>query len=242
MLSVNPRGSTSYGEQFANLINHAYPGQDYDDLMSAVDGAIAQGFADGDHLYVTGGSGGGVLTAWIVGKTNRFRAAVTQKPVIDWASFALTADAPAFFSRYWFGHYPWRIRRASGRARLSLVATSDPDDGGGGGELSHPGERGRAILAGCSFWEFDRAPRTWRRARVASRLSSRQGAGHPRLVRMLSKECHWRHSYGKLATRRTSAKGSQARAGVEPPSARAHILGDMGAAFLRLRCRSRPRG
>ncbi len=79
VLSVNPRGSTSYGEQFANLINHAYPGQDYDDLMSAVDAAIAQGFADGDHLYVTGGSGGGVLTAWIVGKTNRFRAAVTQK-------------------------------------------------------------------------------------------------------------------------------------------------------------------
>ena len=118
VLSANPRGSTSYGAEFANLIHHAYPGQDYDDLMSAVDAAIAQGFADPDHLFVTGGSGGGVLTAWIVGKTNRFRAAATQKPVIDWASFVLTSDGPAFFSRYWFGHIPGRTRRASGRARL----------------------------------------------------------------------------------------------------------------------------
>src|SRR5262249_34928207 len=57
VLSVNPRGSTSYGAEFANLIHHAYPGQDYDDLMSAVDEAVTQGFADPDHLYVTGGSG-----------------------------------------------------------------------------------------------------------------------------------------------------------------------------------------
>jgi dipeptidyl aminopeptidase/acylaminoacyl peptidase len=122
VLSVNPRGSTSYGAEFANLIHHAYPGQDYDDLMSAVDAAIAQGFADGDHLYVTGGSGGGVLTAWIVGKTNRFRAAATQKPVIDWSSFVLTSDSPPFFSRYWFGHYPWEDPQGFwARSPLSLV-------------------------------------------------------------------------------------------------------------------------
>ena len=122
VLSVNPRGSTSYGAEFANLIHHAYPGQDYDDLMSAVDAAIAQGFADPDHLFVTGGSGGGVLTAWIVGKTNRFRAAATQKPVIDWSSFVLTADGPAFFSRYWFGHYPWEDPQGFwARSPLSLV-------------------------------------------------------------------------------------------------------------------------
>lgn len=107
VLSANPRGSTSYGAEFANLIHHAYPGRDYDDLMSAVDAAIAQGFADPDQLYVTGGSGGGVLTAWIVGKTNRFRAAASQKPVIDWASFVLTADFTPVFARYWFGKYPW---------------------------------------------------------------------------------------------------------------------------------------
>ena len=122
VLSVNPRGSTSYGEAFANLIHHAYPGNDYDDLMSAVDAAIAQGFADPDRLFVTGGSGGGVLTAWIVGRTTRFRAAATQKPVIDWSSFALTADSPAFFSRYWFGAYPWEDPEAFWRrSPLSLV-------------------------------------------------------------------------------------------------------------------------
>lgn len=122
VLSVNPRGSTSYGEEFANLIHHAYPGRDYDDLMASVDAAIAAGFADPDRLYVTGGSGGGVLTAWIVGKTDRFKAAATQKPVIDWASFALTADNPAFFSRYWFGKYPWEDHEAFwARSPLSLV-------------------------------------------------------------------------------------------------------------------------
>jgi dipeptidyl aminopeptidase/acylaminoacyl peptidase len=122
VVSVNPRGSTSYGEEFANLIHHAYPGNDYDDLMSAVDAAIAQGVADPERLFVTGGSGGGVLTAWIVGRTNRFRAAVTQKPVIDWASFVLTADNPSFFSRYWFGRFPWEDHEAFWRrSPLSLV-------------------------------------------------------------------------------------------------------------------------
>ena len=122
VLSVNPRGSTSYGEEFANLIHHAYPGRDYDDLIAAVDAAIAGGYADPDKLFVTGGSGGGVLTAWIVGKTDRFKAAATQKPVIDWTSFALTADAPAFFSRYWFGKYPWEDQESFWtRSPLSLV-------------------------------------------------------------------------------------------------------------------------
>jgi dipeptidyl aminopeptidase/acylaminoacyl peptidase len=122
VLSVNPRGSTSYGEEFANLIHHAYPGRDYDDLIAAVDAAVAGGYADPDELFVTGGSGGGVLTAWIVGKTDRFKAAATQKPVIDWTSFALTADGPAFFSRYWFGKYPWEDHEAFWtRSPLSLV-------------------------------------------------------------------------------------------------------------------------
>jgi dipeptidyl aminopeptidase/acylaminoacyl peptidase len=107
VLYANPRGSTSYGAEFANLIHHAYPGQDYDDLISAVDAAVAKGFVDPDNLFVTGGSGGGVLTAWIIGKTHRFRAAAVQKPVIDWASFALTSDAYSTFAKYWFGKFPW---------------------------------------------------------------------------------------------------------------------------------------
>lgn len=119
---ANPRGSTSYGEAFANQIDKAYPGRDYDDLMSAVDAAIAKGFVDKDNLFVTGGSGGGVLTAWIVGKTDRFRAAVTQKPVINWSSFVLTADMTPFFARYWFGKLPWEDPQGYwARSPLSLV-------------------------------------------------------------------------------------------------------------------------
>ncbi len=104
---VNPRGSTSYGEEFGNLIHHAYPSHDYEDLMSAVDHVIGRGFIDESQMYVTGGSGGGVLTAWIVGKTERFRAAVVAKPVINWASFVLTADAYSYFTKYWFPTTPW---------------------------------------------------------------------------------------------------------------------------------------
>jgi acylaminoacyl-peptidase len=107
VLYTNPRGSTSYGEEFGNLIHHAYPSQDYDDLMSGVDAVIERGYVDPDQLFVTGGSGGGVLSAWIVGKTDRFRAAVVQKPVINWYSFVLYADNPATFWRYWFPGPPW---------------------------------------------------------------------------------------------------------------------------------------
>lgn len=122
VLYTNPRGSTSYGYEFANLIHHNYPGQDYDDLMSGVDAVIARGFIEEDRLFVTGGSGGGVLTAWIVGKTDRFAAAAVQKPVINWASFVLHADAIPFFARYWFGEMPWENPDAYWeRSPLSLV-------------------------------------------------------------------------------------------------------------------------
>jgi dipeptidyl aminopeptidase/acylaminoacyl peptidase len=122
VLSPNPRGSTSYGEAFAQQIDKAYPGNDYFDLISIVDQAIALGIADPDALFVTGGSGGGVLTSWIVGKTNRFKAAATQKPVINWATQALTADGPAFFGPYWLGAQPWeRPELFWERSPLSLV-------------------------------------------------------------------------------------------------------------------------
>ena len=107
VLYANPRGSTSYGADFAHQIQYAYPGNDYDDLMSGVDALIERGVADPEQLYVTGGSGGGVLTAWIVGKTDRFRAAVVVKPVINWLSFVLTADMYPFFRMAWFSEDPW---------------------------------------------------------------------------------------------------------------------------------------
>ena len=107
VLYTNPRGSTSYGEAFAKAIDRKYPGDDYGDLMAAVDAAVASGVADPNNLFVTGGSGGGILTAWIVGKTDRFKAAAAQKPVINWTSEALTMDNTAFTSRYWFDNPPW---------------------------------------------------------------------------------------------------------------------------------------
>jgi dipeptidyl aminopeptidase/acylaminoacyl peptidase len=122
VLYANPRGSTSYGEAFGNLIHHNYPGEDFNDLMSGVDTLIEQEIADPERLYVTGGSGGGVLTAWIIGKTNRFKAAVVAKPVINWISFTLTADAYPFFYRYWFPDTPWNIpEHYFARSPLSLV-------------------------------------------------------------------------------------------------------------------------
>jgi len=122
VLYTNPRGSTSYGADFANLIHQNYPSEDYDDMIDLVDATIAQGSIDSDQLYVTGGSGGGVLTAWIVGKTDRFRAAVVAKPVINWASFVLTADFSATYSKYWFPDMPWNAAdHYWKRSPLSLV-------------------------------------------------------------------------------------------------------------------------
>ena len=122
VLYMNPRGSDSYGEEFVNLIHHNYPSQDYDDLMTGVDALIERGIADPEQLYVTGGSGGGVLTAWIVGKTDRFRAAVVAKPVINWTSFNLSADIVSMVSRYWFGAFPWEDQEQYWRrSPLSLV-------------------------------------------------------------------------------------------------------------------------
>jgi dipeptidyl aminopeptidase/acylaminoacyl peptidase len=122
VLYINPRGSTSYGEDFANLIQHNYPGEDYDDLMSGVDALIAKGIVDEQNLFVTGGSGGGVLTSWIVGKTDRFRAAVVAKPVINWYSFALTADMYNYFYKYWFPGLPWEhTEQYMKRSPISLV-------------------------------------------------------------------------------------------------------------------------
>jgi dipeptidyl aminopeptidase/acylaminoacyl peptidase len=119
---ANPRGSTSYGAAFANEIDKKYPGQDYDDLMSVVDDAIARGFADPSRLYVTGGSGGGVLTSWIIGKTDRFKAAATQKPVINWVSEVLTADGYVGMAKNWFGKMPWEDPQGYwARSPLSLV-------------------------------------------------------------------------------------------------------------------------
>ena len=122
VLYANPRGSTSYGEEFGNLIHHAYPGDDFHDLDSGVDAVIDQGYIDEDNLFVTGGSGGGVLTAWMIGNTDRFKAAVSFYPVINWYSFSLTADMSPVAVKYWFPGLPWdNVEHYEERSLLSVV-------------------------------------------------------------------------------------------------------------------------
>jgi dipeptidyl aminopeptidase/acylaminoacyl peptidase len=103
----NPRGSTGYGEEFGNLLYHDYPGNDYDDLMSVVDAVMERGYVGHERLYVTGGSAGGIMTAWIVGKTQRFRAAVVAKPVVNWISKTLVADNYNGYAHYRYRGQPW---------------------------------------------------------------------------------------------------------------------------------------
>ena len=122
VLYTNPRGSTSYGKEFGNLIDKAYPGDDFYDLNSGVDAMLAKGYVDPEQLYVTGGSGGGVLTCWMIGRTPRFRAAVTVYPVINWYSFVLTSDIGNWTVNHWFPGFPWdHVEHYEKRSLLSVV-------------------------------------------------------------------------------------------------------------------------
>ena len=105
VLYTNPRGSTGYGSQFGNAIKNAYPGKDFLDLMAGVDTVVGRGYIDTRNLFVYGCSGGGVLTAWTVGHTDRFAAAVSQCPVINWMSFVGTTDGASWYNN--FEKYPW---------------------------------------------------------------------------------------------------------------------------------------
>jgi dipeptidyl aminopeptidase/acylaminoacyl peptidase len=107
VLYPNPRGSTSYGQKFGNIIQYHYPGDDYRDLMIGVDTLVRRGYVDPKRLGVTGGSGGGLLTNWVITQTNRFAAAVSQRSIADWASFWYTADFTQF-TPFWFRKTPWQ--------------------------------------------------------------------------------------------------------------------------------------
>ncbi len=98
-----PRGSTSYGEEFGNLLYHNYPGEDYNDVMDGVDELLKRPYFAEDSLFVTGGSAGGIMTAWMIGKNNRFRSAAVIKPVMNWISKTLTADN---YYGYAYSRYP----------------------------------------------------------------------------------------------------------------------------------------
>lgn len=106
VLYMNPRGSTGYGKDFVDGIQYSYPGKDYDDLMAGVDAAVAKGFIDTENMFVCGGSGGGILTSYIVGQTDRFRAACAMRPIVNYISAAGTADDPT--DKYsWFKKPHW---------------------------------------------------------------------------------------------------------------------------------------
>ncbi len=106
VLYMNPRGSTTYGQEFGNIIQYRYPGDDYRDLMSAVDHVIARGYIDEKRMGVTGGSGGGLLTNWVIAHTHRFAAAITQRCVSEWMTMWYSSDF-AMFMPYWFRKAPY---------------------------------------------------------------------------------------------------------------------------------------
>lgn len=108
VLFTNPRGSIGYGSAFANAITNAYPGEDHDDLMTMVDAVAKRPYVDQRNLFIGGGSGGGVLTLWAIGKEpEKFRAAVALRPVVDWTDQVTTSDGTAFFMKHWMGATPW---------------------------------------------------------------------------------------------------------------------------------------
>jgi dipeptidyl aminopeptidase/acylaminoacyl peptidase len=105
ILYTNPRGSSGYGSAFGNAIKNAYPGKDFDDLMKGVDEVIARGYVDEQNMFVYGCSGGGVLTSWVVGHTDRFAAASANCPVTNWLSFVGTTDGIGWYRN--FENFPW---------------------------------------------------------------------------------------------------------------------------------------
>ena len=105
ILYTNPRGSSGYGSPFGNAIKNAYPGKDFNDLMNGVDLVISRGYVDDENMFVYGCSGGGVLTSWVVGHTNRFAAASANCPVTNWLSFVGTTDGIGWYRN--FEKFPW---------------------------------------------------------------------------------------------------------------------------------------
>ena len=106
VLLVNPRGSTGYGHDFTFATRGRWGMEDYQDLMKAVDVAIARGGVDTTRLGVAGGSYGGFMTNWVVGHTNRFAAAEADRSIYDWYSWYGSSDAQGL-TDYEFSGPPW---------------------------------------------------------------------------------------------------------------------------------------
>ena len=120
VLYPNPRGSTSYGQDFGNIIQYHYPGDDHKDLMAGVDELLRRGYIDENRLGITGGSGGGVLTNWAIGHTTRFRAAVSQRDIADWSSWWYSADFTQF-QPSWFKGAPFEDPDFKTRSPITYI-------------------------------------------------------------------------------------------------------------------------
>jgi dipeptidyl aminopeptidase/acylaminoacyl peptidase len=120
VLAPNPRGSSTYGESFGNIVQYHFPGDDYKDLMVGVDTLIKRGYIDEKRLGVTGGSGGGLLTNWAITQTHRFAAAVSQRSIADWAAFWYSADLT--LPKSWFHQPPFRgLREYTERSPITYI-------------------------------------------------------------------------------------------------------------------------
>jgi len=154
VLYPNPRGSTSYGQDFANIIQYRYPGDDYKDLMAGVDELIRRGYVDPQHMGVTGGSGGGVLTNWTITQTDRFAAAVSQRSIADWAGFWYTADF-TLFQPTWFRGAPWQdpgdFAARSAISHIARVKTPLMLVEGEGDYRTPPGDGGEQMFRALKF-------------------------------------------------------------------------------------------
>ncbi|MBK3495983.1 S9 family peptidase [Viridibacillus sp. YIM B01967] len=104
VLYVNPRGSHGYSQEFVDAVRSDYGGGDYEDVMAGIDAVLAEhSWIDKERLGVTGGSYGGFMTNWIVGHTNRFKAAVTQRSISNWISFFGVSDIGYYFTDWQMG-------------------------------------------------------------------------------------------------------------------------------------------
>ena len=107
VLYGNPRGSTGYGEAFGNIIQHKWPGDDIKDVLAGVDYMLKQGYTDSNRMVVIGGSGGGLMTSWMIGQTDRFRAAVAMYPVTNWFTHVGSADNGFYIASVYRKGMPW---------------------------------------------------------------------------------------------------------------------------------------
>ncbi len=180
----NPRGSAGYGRHFMHAVLHDWGGKDYEDVMAGLDAALQRGDLDPDRLGVAGGSYGGYMTNWIVGHTDRFKAAVTMRSVVNIANFFGTSDTGWWLAVDEIGATPWEdLNKLMFHSPITYVANvhtpllilhSD-------GDLRCPIADAEALFASLAY-----LGRTTRFVRFEGQNHNLSRTGHPRsrLIRL----------------------------------------------------------